>query len=107
MLSHLGARAIAFLTIALAASSAAAASVRYDLRAIQDGTVGATVRDPKNVHVSSADGVVKMQLWAMVENLNGVNEDDGFKQGHLSILSSGGAANLRGDITTLCLAPFN
>jgi hypothetical protein len=90
MLSHAGTRAIALLMIALATSFAQAASIRYDLRAIQDGTVGAIVRDAKNVHVSSASGAVKMQLWAMVQNLNGNNDDDGFMQSHFSFLSSGG-----------------
>lgn len=43
--------------------SASAAMIRYDLRAVQEGTVGATVHSAKSVQVSSPSGVVNMQLW--------------------------------------------
>jgi hypothetical protein len=105
MLRNAGRQAIALLTIALAVSSAQAASIRYDLRAVQDGTIGATVRNPKNVHVSSPNGVVQMQLWAMVENANGINGDDAFFRTMASFLSSRGG--LQGDLTSANVAPFD
>jgi hypothetical protein len=94
---------LTFVLGALAASSAHAALIRYDLRAVQDGTIGAAVHDPKNVHVTSPEGIVNMQVWAMVPNLNGTNDDDQFVMTQLSFLSTSG--NLRGDLLATCI-PF-
>jgi hypothetical protein len=88
--------ALGILAALLTLRPLSAASIRFDLRAVQDGTVGAAVHDPKNVHVTSPDGVVQMQVWAMVENPNGINEDDEFAMTQLSFLST--ARNLRGDL---------
>lgn len=89
-------------------ASVAQAAITLELRAIPTGTTGAIVNGPKSVTTTAATGVVALQLWGVVTDGDASNANEGFRQTHLSLVSTPGATNLLGNLAGGSnVAPFN
>jgi hypothetical protein len=89
-------------------ASVAQAAITLELRAIPTGTTGAIVNGPKSVTTTAASGVVNLQLWGVVTDGDANNANEGFRQTHVSLVSSPGSNNLAGNLAgTSNVAPFN
>lgn len=98
---HLFSSAIALVAMG---SMAYAVPLTYELRAVQAGSTATVSPDGKSAMGLPGD-TIKLELWAMIESTDGQGNNDAFKLGHGSFLSSGaGKVNL-GNVQNL--APWN
>jgi hypothetical protein len=96
---------VALASLALPAASPAA-QITFEMRAVEQGVLlgdttsaGVTINNPHSVIATGANQVIVLQLYAIIQNLDGNHANDGFQQVYGSFLSSssGLSGNLRGD----------
>jgi hypothetical protein len=92
--------ALGIAMVGLLAATSEAAGIVYNVQAVEGGTGYTLANGGKSVLATGPSGVVKLQIWGLIANANGNNDDDGFRQTHLSLVSTGGTPNMRGNIST-------
>jgi len=99
---------VALASLALPAASQAA-QLTFEMRAVAQGVLagdttspGVTINDPHTVIATGGGQVIVLQLYAIIQNLDGDHTNDGFQQVYGSFLANpdsvnGLSGNLRGD----------
>jgi hypothetical protein len=105
---RLGLALAACVGFGMAASTANAALITFDLKATSTGSTGATVSNGGKTVVFTATGgtnKVLIDLYATVQNTDGNPGNEGFQLLHAGFTSTEAAGSAQGNFTTLARAP--